>query len=72
MKNKIIKIKQSIEWNFVFYLLQTLYGFPEIMNDKYFFNKFEELFNYTSNKIAPLCDGEVKDIYAVVEQEINE
>ncbi|MDE7079479.1 MAG: hypothetical protein K2O95_05130, partial [Clostridia bacterium] len=70
-KTKIIKIKQSIGWNLAFYFLQLLYGFPEIMNDEYFYERFEELFKYTCDKISTPDEGEITDIYVVVEQRVD-
>lgn len=58
-------------WNFAFYYLQSLYDFPEIMNDKIFCNKFEELFNYVSDKISTPNDDDITDIYVIVEQKVT-
>lgn len=40
---KTIKIKQSIGWNFAFHILQMLSDLPEVMNDKFFYRKYDEL-----------------------------
>ncbi len=58
-------------WNFAFYYLQSLYDFPEIMNDKIFCNKFEELFNYVSDKISTPNDDDITDIYVILEQKVK-
>ncbi|MDE5548769.1 MAG: hypothetical protein K2J13_00800 [Clostridia bacterium] len=73
MKNdkRIIKIKQSIDWNLTFYLLQQFYFLPEIINDTGFREKFDILFNYVTDKITTPYDGDIKDIYVIVEQEME-
>ena len=70
-KTKTIKIKQSMGWNFAFYYLQSLYDFPEIINDEIFCNKFEELFNYVSDKISTPNDDDITDIYVILEQKVK-
>ena len=68
---KTIKVKQPIGWNLAYYLLQTLNNFPEVMSDEFFCKKFDELAQYTSDKITSPHKGDVTDIYVVVEQEID-
>lgn len=70
-KTKIMKTKQSIAWNLTFYLLQLFYSLPEIMSDKKFRIKFDELINYTCDKIITPYDGDIKDFYVIVEQEVS-
>ena len=66
---KIIKTKQDLDWNLVFYLLQMFYDFTAIMQDKEFREQFDKIFNYVADKINTQYDGNIKDFYVIVEQE---
>ena len=42
------------------------------MNDKFFYRKYDELCNYASDKISSPYEGDITDIYVVIEQEMHE
>ncbi|MDE5549093.1 MAG: hypothetical protein K2J13_02450, partial [Clostridia bacterium] len=60
----------SLYWNFAFDYLQTLREFPELIDDKGFFELYDKLMDYVDDKIALPNDGNIKDIYVIVEQEV--
>ena len=71
-KKKTIKVKQSLGWNLAFYLLQMINNLPEVMSDEHFYKKFNELAQYTSDKITSPHKGDITDLYVIAEQEIDQ
>lgn len=66
---KVIKVKQSFEWNVVFDYLQMFNMCLEAMRDEEFNKKFTDILDYVSSKISMPFEGNIKQIYVVVEQE---
>ena len=70
-QSKIIKTKQSLDWNLVFYYLQLLSNLSIVMIDEDFHKMYDKMCNYVSNKIKPTYDADITDMYVVVEQEVS-
>ena len=73
MKNdkKIVKTRQSLDWNLVFYYLQLLSSLSIVMIDEDFHKMYDDMCNYVSERITPPYDADVKDTYVIVEQEVT-
>lgn len=71
-RSKVVKVKQSFEWYVVFDYLQLLTGCLEAMSDKEFNKKFTDILEYASNKISLPFEGNIKQMYVVVEQEATD
>ena len=71
-KEKIIKIKHDIDWHIILYLLQIIYGFPKIMNNEEFREKFDPLYKFVSSKVNTPYKGNIIKEYAVIEQEATD
>ena len=69
-QSKIIKTKQSLDWNLVFYYLQLLSNLSIVMIDEDFHKMYDEMCNYVSNKIKPTYDADITDMYVVIEQKV--
>ena len=69
---KIIKIKHNLDWHIISYLLQIIYGFPAIMSNKEFREKFDPLYKFVSSKVNTPYNGNMLKEYAVVEQEVTD
>ncbi|MDE6757658.1 MAG: hypothetical protein K2J89_00100 [Clostridia bacterium] len=68
-KTKTIKTKQPLNWNLAYYLFQMV-EFPEtVKSDVIFREKYDALFEYLESKVITPYDGDIKDIYVVIEQE---
>ena len=74
MKNdkKIIKTKQDFDWNLIFNLLQSFYNYTAIMKDQEFREQFDKIFNYVADKIDTPYEGNIKNYYVRVEQEVTD
>ncbi|MDE6758929.1 MAG: hypothetical protein K2J89_06630 [Clostridia bacterium] len=69
-QKKLVKTKQSLSWNLVFYYLQMIYGFSEVRRDETYCKKYDDLYDYVTQKIAPPYESDIKEVYVVLEQEI--
>ncbi len=71
-RSKVVKVNQSFERYVVFDYLQLLTGCLEAMSDKEFNKKFTDILEYASNKISLPFEGNIKQMYVVVEQEATD
>ena len=65
---KIIKTKQSWEWNYICVYLQAIKDFNVVQEDEEFCDLFQQLYDCAYEKIALHDDGDITDIYVVVDQ----
>ena len=74
MKNtkKIVKTKQSLDWNLVFYYLLLLSNLSIVMIDEDFHKMYDEMCNYVSERITPPHDADITNMYVVIEQEATD
>ena len=70
-QSKIIKTKQSLDWNLVFYYLQLLSNLSIVMIDEEFHKMYDGMCNYVSDKIKPTYDADITDMYVVIEQKVS-
>ncbi|MDE5991382.1 MAG: hypothetical protein K2O95_04750 [Clostridia bacterium] len=69
VKKKIISTKQSWSWNYVCKYLEGIEEFNDVMDDEEFADLYYKLYDCAYEKILLHDDGDITEIYVVVDQE---
>ncbi|MDE6758112.1 MAG: hypothetical protein K2J89_02390 [Clostridia bacterium] len=65
----LIRTKQSWHWNYVYEHLNMLFRCHPVMDDEEFHKRFDSLYELVAEKISTPYEGDIKNIYVIVEQE---
>ena len=66
--SKKIKTRQNIEWHFMHYYLYNIHYMRILKNDKNFINLLSKLEKYVNEKIEPIYETDISDMYVIIEQ----
>ena len=71
-KKKIVKVRQELDWQVIYFFLYPLSDMGIFNNDQEFQKLYTTLFDYVKNKMALPYTGDIRDMYVIVEQECEE